>query len=219
MSASATCIASSRVGTRIRALGWCGRARPPCATRASSGRPNARVLPEPVWPRPSTSRPARASGMVAAWISNGVVRPSRVSTRTSSAGTPRSAKVLSGTGIATTSSAATVSAGADSTATASVSAISATSGEGLSKTDGNVLGSAKVVKRTSLRGRMLANGPPRLPPSGVNRPLYCPQERPWRAPGARRVNNFHQCTGQHSSCCPHSAPVVGRLTLGATSPA
>jgi hypothetical protein len=29
-----------------------------------------------------------------------------------------------------------------------------------SKTDGNVLGSAKVVKRTSLRGRMLANGPP-----------------------------------------------------------
>ena len=39
---------------------------------------------------------------------------------------------------------------------------SAWSGEGVSKTDGNVLGSAKVVKRTSLRGRMLANGPPRL---------------------------------------------------------
>ena len=32
------------------------------------GRPKARVLPDPVWPRPRTSRPARASGMVASWI-------------------------------------------------------------------------------------------------------------------------------------------------------
>ncbi|GIF15053.1 hypothetical protein Ate01nite_50850 [Actinoplanes teichomyceticus] len=49
----------------------------------------------------------------------------------------------------------------------------------LSNTDGNVLGSAKVVKRTSLRGRMLAKWPAAVV---VNRPLKCPQERPWRAP-------------------------------------
>ena len=84
-SASATCIASSRVGTRMRARGWCGRAGSPSASRASTGRPKASVLPEPVWPRPSTSRPASASGMVAVWIANGVVMPSRRSARTSGA--------------------------------------------------------------------------------------------------------------------------------------
>ena len=68
----ATCMASSRVGTRIRPAGGAarrGRGRP---SRASIGRPKASVLPEPVWPRPRTSRPASASGMVAAWIGNGV---------------------------------------------------------------------------------------------------------------------------------------------------
>ena len=30
---------------------------------------------------------------------------------------------------------------------------------------------------------------------------------------ARQVNYFHQCTGQRLRHCPHSAPVVGRLTL------
>src|SRR5690349_24807435 len=39
-------------------------------------RPNARVLPEPVRPRPRTSRPASEFGSVAAWIGNGVVTPS-----------------------------------------------------------------------------------------------------------------------------------------------
>ena len=60
--ASCTCWASSRVGTRTRPRG----ARRPCLTsaptRASSGRPKASVLPEPVAALPSTSRPARASG-------------------------------------------------------------------------------------------------------------------------------------------------------------
>ncbi len=41
----------------------------------------ARVLPEPVGARPETSRPASASGSVAAWIGNGVVMPSRANER------------------------------------------------------------------------------------------------------------------------------------------
>ena len=66
------------------------RARP---TRASSGRPNAMVLPEPVGALPHTSRPARASGMVAAWTGNGSVIPSSSRRAHRRAGTPRSAKV------------------------------------------------------------------------------------------------------------------------------
>ena len=65
-------MASSRVGTRTRPRG-CGRAGPDDpASLMIMGRPKARVLPEPVRPRPSTSRPASASGMVAAWIGNGL---------------------------------------------------------------------------------------------------------------------------------------------------
>ena len=43
------------------------------------GSANARVLPEPVLPRPSTSRPARVSGSVSTWIGNAVVLPSAAS--------------------------------------------------------------------------------------------------------------------------------------------
>ena len=46
-------------------------------SRASIGRPKARVLPEPVSARPSMSRPASASGRVRAWIGNGVSMPRR----------------------------------------------------------------------------------------------------------------------------------------------
>ena len=76
-------MASSRVGTRTRARGRRGARLRPSARRVSVGRPNASVLPEPVWPRPSTSLPARASGMVAVWIGKGVVMPSRASRSTS----------------------------------------------------------------------------------------------------------------------------------------
>ena len=68
-----------------------GGARP-CSTRATSGMPKARVLPEPVGARPQTSRPARASGSVAAWMGKGSVMPRPARRSTSSAGTPRSAK-------------------------------------------------------------------------------------------------------------------------------
>ena len=72
VSASVTCWASSRVGTRTRASGACGSARRP-AVRASSARPKARVLPEPVRPRPRTSRPASEFGRVAPWMGKGSV--------------------------------------------------------------------------------------------------------------------------------------------------
>ncbi len=85
-----TWLASSRVGTRIRPRG-----RPamvyPSARAATRGMQNASVLPEPVWPRPSTSRPASVSVSVAAWIGNGAMMPPSASVVTTGAGTPRSA--------------------------------------------------------------------------------------------------------------------------------
>ena len=72
-SASATCRASSRVGTRTRPRGASSRRCRVAASRASRGRPKASVLPDPVWARPSTSRPASASGRARAWIANGAL--------------------------------------------------------------------------------------------------------------------------------------------------
>ena len=59
------------------------------------GSANARVLPEPVLPRPSTSRPASVSGRVSTWIGNAVVLPSAARTATRGAGTPSVLKVMS----------------------------------------------------------------------------------------------------------------------------
>src|SRR3954454_23743370 len=53
--------------------------------------PKASVFPEPVGARPQTSRPASASGMVAAWIGNGSTMPSAASAATRSSGTPSEA--------------------------------------------------------------------------------------------------------------------------------
>ena len=87
---SATWSASSRVGTRTRE-----RAQPDGAAEPVSvvimGRPKPSVLPEPVRPRPSTSRPASASGMVADWIGKGSVMPAPASADTRPFGTPRPA--------------------------------------------------------------------------------------------------------------------------------
>ncbi|MPM87861.1 hypothetical protein SDC9_134961 [bioreactor metagenome] len=95
-STSATCIASSRVGSRMIACGL--RTLPSGSTvsrsRVSSGRVKPSVLPDPVRPRPSTSLPAIASGMEACWIGNGSVMPFWARTATSSAGTPSWAKPL-----------------------------------------------------------------------------------------------------------------------------
>src|SRR5271165_1688066 len=55
-----------------------------------------RVLPEPVCPRPRMSRPASASGSVAAWIGNGAVMPAAASAAKSGAGTPAAAKETAG---------------------------------------------------------------------------------------------------------------------------
>ncbi len=51
------------------------------------------VLPEPVRPRPRTSRPASELGSVAAWIGNGAVTPWRVSTDSSAFGISSSSNV------------------------------------------------------------------------------------------------------------------------------
>ena len=69
------------------------RARPSCI-RCSTGRPKARVLPEPVLAFPHTSRPARASGMVSSWTGKGAVIPRSDRTPTISSASPRSANVM-----------------------------------------------------------------------------------------------------------------------------
>ena len=89
VSTSVTCIASSRVGTSTSPRG-CEPAAP--ASVVIIGRPKARVLPEPVWPRPSTSRPVSASGIVAVWMGNGLVMSERRSCSTRLLGRPREAK-------------------------------------------------------------------------------------------------------------------------------
>jgi len=63
-----------------RARAW-ERAPGRAGCRAASARPHeegspkARVLPEPVFALPHTSRPAMPSGMVSAWTGNGAVMP------------------------------------------------------------------------------------------------------------------------------------------------
>lgn len=85
-------LASSRVGASTRPLGRAER-RLASASRLTRGSENARVLPLPVLPRPSTSRPARLSGNVAAWIGKGLSMPRFSRTRRSGPRTPRSANV------------------------------------------------------------------------------------------------------------------------------
>ena len=86
-------VASSRVGASTRPVGWPGR-RLASARRATNGIEKASVLPLPVLPRPSTSRPARVSGRVLTWIGNGSVIPRADRLLISRAGTPRSANEL-----------------------------------------------------------------------------------------------------------------------------
>ena len=68
---SATCSASSRVGSRISERGMRALARP-LARMSSIGRVKPAVLPVPVWAQPSTSRPISTTGMACSWIGVGV---------------------------------------------------------------------------------------------------------------------------------------------------
>ena len=90
--ASATWIASSRVGVMTRA---CTR-RCAGSIAESIGSANAAVLPVPVCARPRTSRPDSSSGMVSVWIGVGVSNPdsTRVGSRRSA--TPSAANPVAG---------------------------------------------------------------------------------------------------------------------------
>ena len=68
---SATCSASSRVGSRIRLRGMRARARLP-DRMSSIGRVNPAVLPVPVCAQPSRSRPISTQGIAWRWIGVGV---------------------------------------------------------------------------------------------------------------------------------------------------
>ena len=63
-------LASSRVGASTRPRGRFGELR---WRVAASGTAKARVLPEPVGASPDTSRPARTSAIVTAWMGSGRV--------------------------------------------------------------------------------------------------------------------------------------------------
>ena len=89
-STSATCTASSRVGTSTSPSGCDGSAT--SVMRASIGTPNASVLPEPVLARPHTSRPVIATGIASVWMLNGWAKPQAARPSSMRAGTPSSAK-------------------------------------------------------------------------------------------------------------------------------
>ena len=67
---SATCSASSRVGSRIRLRGMRARAREP-DRMSSIGRVKPAVLPVPVCAVPITSRPISTKGIACSWIGVG----------------------------------------------------------------------------------------------------------------------------------------------------
>ena len=89
---SATCNASSRVGTSTRPCGKRGAAF--FAMRESAGTPKARVFPLPVRARPHTSWPFMATGMASVWMANGAAKPAAARPASISAGTPRAAKAV-----------------------------------------------------------------------------------------------------------------------------
>ena len=75
----------------MRPRGRRGRAS---TVRTTSGRPKARVLPEPVLAFPHTSTPASASGMVSAWTGNGLVIPASARVSTKAGETPSVLKLV-----------------------------------------------------------------------------------------------------------------------------
>src|SRR6478752_8497429 len=90
-------VASSRVGAgtrRMRRPGLRKWAASRSASLATSGMAKAMVLPEPVRPRPRTSRPARVSGRVLTWMGNGSTIPWAVRVSARALGVPRAAKVV-----------------------------------------------------------------------------------------------------------------------------
>ena len=72
---------------RIREVGRLGSAS---SVIAKSGKPNARVLPEPVGARQQTSRPNIASGIDSRWTSKGSTIPCCLRASTKSGSIPRS---------------------------------------------------------------------------------------------------------------------------------
>src|ERR687892_2665671 len=85
---SATCRASSRVGTRTSALGRLSAV----VVRSTIGIAKASVLPEPVGDFASTSRPASASGRTRDWMVNGSWMERAASASATGADTPKSRK-------------------------------------------------------------------------------------------------------------------------------
>jgi hypothetical protein len=82
------------VGSKTKARGeYCSRGAGDSNKELIKAKEKAKVLPEPVRPRPRTSRPCKESGSVAAWIGKAVMMPSSAKRSTSASGTPKSAKL------------------------------------------------------------------------------------------------------------------------------
>ena len=85
---SATCMASSRVGTSTRPAGTLASRE----MRSTMGIANAIVLPLPVGDLARTSRPARASGRTSSWIGKGAEMPRCASAAQTCSDAPRARK-------------------------------------------------------------------------------------------------------------------------------
>ena len=86
--ASATCIASSRVGTSTRPRGRPDDGRGAPASRWIIGSANAAVLPVPVPAWPIRSRPVSSSGIASRWMGVGSSYPRAVTALTSASPRP-----------------------------------------------------------------------------------------------------------------------------------
>ncbi len=187
ISASLTCIASSRVGTRIRALGWCGRARSPVG--------------EPGQQRQAEGERLAGAGLAAAedvpagqrvrdgrrldLERGGDALPGQHADQRLRAGRGRRSRRLDGLGLGLDGGGlgrrglgrwhrGRWRGGGRGRSSAACRVGSPARRLG-SKTDGNVLGSAKVVKKCLSSGAHLRDGLPRL----------SPPDRPQDRPGAR----------------------------------
>lgn len=99
-SSTATCVASSRVGTRINA----------CIDSFGSafsriGSPNAAVLPVPVLAWPITSVPESTTGISLAWMSVGCLKPASVTPRNTDPPSPNCPNVTDWSNISLINSA------------------------------------------------------------------------------------------------------------------
>ena len=120
MNVSAVCVASSRVGDSTSACTWLPRRRGALsASRCSSGRAKAAVLPDPVSASTQQSAPARIAGIACACTRVGAAQPCAAAARCIARLSPSAAKLVgsnSTSSISTSTASSTTSLSSSSRA-------------------------------------------------------------------------------------------------------